>query len=452
MASEWEQIIDLIINGENVEASVTNRPTSALARRTQYLFDRLQALASGEALFAHNVPIEEDALIGDTVYYDDVSMSYKRALAAVELDTAFGWYTPTKSSYALGLVYSKSDVNIGSVCTAGMLRNFDLSNSIVEGDETTAGAYYLSMVVPGKITTQKPPVGIYILYNRGDGTCHITPLPKDMLEDHIHHKHELVAAPAGEANCITYGDGDVHQVIDPDSNLPGWLPADDPAFNGLAPAGAKFGYNMAQQESLLRVWPPQPLDSGYIEVNRGDGYLGLDITGVCPDVIIDAQGIWWMKNCYGSAPWAPEYDCNSSSSGSSESSGSCDPECQTPLEFLPGGLDPTKQSLAFWFTKMVYKTDASVVTSLQPEADTSPITITDCDGEVANTGRLFAGLDMSKMETVEPALTEGRERRRNRTKIKGKVKIEGNINGGDCISASPFLLNWPHSLPYSLFY
>ena len=402
MAVTWEQIINLILNGEDVDAAVTNRPTSQLSARTQYLYDRLVATAIGEALYIHDVPVEDDAVVGDTMYYDDTASEYKRAIAAVELDTEFGWYAPTKSSYAIGILVSKSAVGLGSICTAGALRNFDLSNAVEPGTPTTAGALYLSMTVPGKVTLQKPPVGIYIAYNRGDSVVHVMPTPKDMLEDHIHHRHELVAAPAGDANCITYGSGEVHEVIDPDPAQQGWLPASHPVFNGLAPEGAHFGYNIAQQEDLLKVWPPQPLDSGYIEVNRGNGYVGLRLRGTCPDVIINAQGIWWMNNCYGSAPWAPDYECNSSSSGSSESSESCDIDCQTPLEYLPGNLDPDRMYLALWFTKMVFKTDASVVTSLQPDGDNSPITINDCDGEAATTGQLFAGLDLSKLAIAEP--------------------------------------------------
>jgi len=246
MAVTWEQIINLILNGEDVDAAVTNRPTSQLSARTQYLYDRLVATAIGEALYIHDVPVEDDAVVGDTMYYDDTASEYKRALAAVALDTAFGWYAPTKSSYAIGILVSKSAVGLGSICTAGALRNFDLSNAVEPGTPTTAGALYLSMTVPGKVTLQKPPVGIYIAYNRGDSVVHVMPTPKDMLEDHIHHRHELVAAPAGDANCITYGSGEVHEVIDPDPDQPGWLPADHSVFNGLAPEGAHFGYNIAQ--------------------------------------------------------------------------------------------------------------------------------------------------------------------------------------------------------------
>lgn len=404
MAVTWAQIVNLIINGEAVNGQVTNRPLQQLSARTQYLYERLAASALGEALYVNDVPVEDDALPGDAMYYDESELKYKRALAVVEFDTSFGWYAPAKSCYVIGLLVNKSDTGLGDICSMGMLRGFaELADAIETGSVTTAGALYLSMTTPGAMTFMKPPVGIYVGYNRGDDTVHIMPTPKDMLEDHIHHKHVLVAAPAGTPNCVSYGSGDVHEVVDPDSDLPGWLPADDPIFNGLAPEGAHFGYNLSQHDELQRVWPPQPLDSGYVEVNRGNGFVGLKLVGTCPDVIINAQGIWWMQNCYGSAPWAPDYPCDSSSSGSSESAASCDADCQTPLEYQPGALDPTRMDINLWFTKMVFKTDASVVTSLQPEGENSPIVLTDCDGVVANTGQLFAGLDLSKLEIVEPA-------------------------------------------------
>jgi len=405
MALTWEQIIKLIVDGEAVNARVTNRPTQQLTSRTQYLYDRLVASALGEALYVNDVPVEDDAVPGDAMYFDDEELKYKRALAAVEFDTTFGWYAPAKSCYVIGVLVSKSNTGLGDICSMGMLRNFTALADVIEpGSSATAGALYLSMTTPGMMTYMKPPVGIYVGYNRGDDTIHVMPTPKDMLEDHIHHRHQLVAAPAGTPNCVSYGSGEVHEVVDPDSSLPGWLPADDPIFNGLAPEGAHFGYNLALHEDLLRVWPPQPLDSGYIEVNRGNGYVGLKINGeTCPDVIINSQGIWWMNNCYGTAPWAPDYPCDSSSSGSSESPTACDGECQTPVEYLPGNLDPERLEIALWFTKMVFKTDASVVTSLQPDGPNSPVVFTDCDGEPATTGRLFAGLDLSKLEVFEPA-------------------------------------------------
>ncbi|HSN72801.1 MAG TPA: hypothetical protein VLT59_14895, partial [Steroidobacteraceae bacterium] len=288
----------------------------------------------------------------------------------------------------------------GSLVSIGMIRDFDLSNSI--SDPTVSGPYYLSMTEPGKLVSPRPAVGVYVLFNRGDDTAHVDPVQKDVLENHIHYKFYLTAEPAGVPNCIEYGDGQHHCIFDADSNLPGWLPADDASFNGTAPEGAKFGYNLSQHPELLRVWPPLPPDTAYVEVNS----LSVEVNnGTCPRVIIDSNGIWWMQDCYGAAPWPPELlDCSSSSCGpSSSSSGEC--ECTTPIEYLPGhGVDRMDQmTIVLWFAKMVIKTDEAVVTSLSPCSDNSPISVLNCEGNPQSTGQLCLAVDFSRLLRVETA-------------------------------------------------
>jgi hypothetical protein len=399
MATPWQTLLNFIINGEAVSASVTNRPTRQLAERTQYLYERLQLLAAGEALFIHDVTVESGALPGHAMYFDSVSGTYKRALAAVELDAVNGLYTVAQSSFAVGLLYSKTNTTTGSIISFGMLRDFDLSNSIA--DPTVAGPQFLSMTEPGKLVSPRPAVGVYILYNRGDDTAHISPVQKDTLENHIHYKFDLVAAPAGVPNCIEYDDGQRHCIFDADSDLPGWLPADDPSFNGTAPEGAKFGYNLAQHPELLKVWPPQPPDTSYIEVNSHSVEIN---SGTCPMVVVDSNGIWWMQDCYGAAPWSPLYEPCSSSSCAEGSSSSGECECLTPLEYLPGHdyERSAQMTIVMWFAKMVVKTEESVVTSLTPCSDNSPIEFLDCEGAAASTGRLCAQVDFSRLEEEYP--------------------------------------------------
>jgi hypothetical protein len=344
--------------------------------------------------------VEADALEGQPMYFDAATGTYKRALAAVELDAVNGWYTVAQSSFVVGLLYSKSNTTTGSIISFGMARDFDLSNAV--DDSTVSGPYYLSMTEAGKLVSARPSVGVYTLYNRGDDTVHVSPVQKDTLENHIHYKFDLVAAPAGDPNCIEYDDGQVHCIFDADSDLPGWLPADDPIFNGTAPEGAKFGYNLSQHPELLKVWPPQPPDTSYIEVNSHSVEVN---SGTCPMVIVDCNGIWWMQDCYGAAPWSPLYDpCVSSSCGpeGSSSSGQC--ECLTPLEYLPGhSYERGEQmTLVMWFAKMVAKTNESVVTSLSPCSDESPIEFLNCEGVAASTGRLCAQVDFSKLAEVFP--------------------------------------------------
>lgn len=402
----WESLIRFISDGEAVKASVANRAPTSLATRTQYLYERLQSLSAGEALFLHYQKMESSAAPGDLVYFDETYNGYKKALAAVEYNETAGWFMLADTAFVVGMVYQKTGTEVGHILTAGTLRDFDLSNAIVNGSATTPGPYFLSMQTPGKLTLQKPPIGIYMLYNRGDGTFHFMPTPRDLLEDHVHYRFELYAKPAGQANCITRGDGQVHQVVDPDTNDTGWLPAEHPVFAGAAPDGAKFGYNLSKHEALQRVWPPVPSSSYYMEQN---GY-GLMIAGSPrPTVIADTAGLWWMEDCYGMAPWAPSYPgCESSSSSQSfepESSSSGEPffTCHTPLEY--SGLDDDRldeKTLVLWFSKMVYKTDPNVVTELSPCSEDSPILVLDCDGEPAIGGKLCLSLDLSRLDVIEP--------------------------------------------------
>jgi hypothetical protein len=352
------------------------------------------------------VKIESDAVPGDLVYFDSTYNGYKRALAAVEFNQSAGWYMLADTAFVVGMVYSKTATETGHILTAGTLRDFDLTNAIVNGSVSTPGPYFLSMQSAGKLTLQKPAISIYMLYNRGDGTFHFMPTPRDLLEDHVHYKFELYAKPAGQANCITRGDGQVHQVVDPDPDETGWLPADHPIFQGAAPDGAKFGYNLAKHPALQRVWPPNPSGSVYIEENG----RGVPINNTeRPTAVVDCTGLWWMEDCYGAAPWAPSYPgCESSSSSQSfepESSSSGEPsyQCHTPLEYL--GLDDTwldEKRLILWYSKMVYKTDPNVVNELYPLSTTTPIRYYDCDGEEATSGKLFTSLDLSLLGVEEP--------------------------------------------------
>lgn len=402
MSTLWDLIVELINDGEAVRSRTPNRPLGQLARRTQHLFDRFNTAAVGEALFLYDVNIEDDALEGDIVYFDEGANEYKRALAAVEFNETGGFFTIAESSFAVGMVFQKTDTDRGHILTMGALRDFDLANTIINGDKTEAGAYYLSTQVPGKITIQKPPVSVYIMFNRGDDTFHFNPTPRDLLESHIHYRFDLVAEPAGDATCVDISNSDVrHDIVNQDSSQPGWLPADDPIFNGAAPAGAKFGYNLSQHLELRRVFPPIPTESVYLEVN-GDGIpLNDSINAVA---IVDQNGIWWLDDCPGRAPWPLGLDCVEGSSSSSSSSGSSAPcDCLAPfIQYLPGHGDCNldEMDLRLWFTKMVFKTDASVVTSLEPCDENQPIVVLNCDGEPGKTGKLCLAFDFDKLQEV----------------------------------------------------
>jgi hypothetical protein len=450
----FPSLVDLIKDLEEVAAKTPNRPLAQLAQRTDHLKAILDILRAGEALFALSVPLDAATVVGDAVYFDETSGTYKKALGAVETDPTTGSLILAESSFAIGLIASKATDTLGTLVTGGLCRDFSLENTI-SGDHTIPGPYYLSTSEPGKLTLQKPPINIFVLFNKDGDNFHLMPLIRDFVESHIHFRVELFAQPAGDHDCVAFGAGEFHQIVNPDSSKPGWLPANDPVFAGAAPVGAKFGYNLSQHEELRRIFPPIPIDSTHLERN-GKGLP--DQSSPRPTYTIDTNGIWWFEDCYGAAPWAPEFPgCITSSpspspspspSSSSLSSSSSPPvsptpavpvfDCQTPLEYLPGHGDQRldEMTLIFYFTKMVFKTSESVVTSLAPEAG-SPITVKDCDGNVATTGDLKLGLNLNLQAVTEEEAQETLSSVSGTTFKKSKVVSTIQAGTNVTISAIP---------------
>ena len=392
----WEPVLNPIANGENVDANVTNREPGQLAQRTQYLKDVLDSIAAGEALYARDVALETATKVGHAVYWDAATLEYKRALAAVTFSQVAGGFVVSDSSYIAGIVVNKATADRGDILLSGRIRDFDFTNAIGSSGATPAeaGPYFLSANEPGEYTKQQPPCGIYVGFLQGDSDAIITPTPRDVLEQHVHYAFDLVASPAGTVECPLRGTP--YAFIDVDPNLPGWLPANDPSFLGLAPPGAEFGYNLAQHPELARLWPPLPVVNAYLE---------MDGIGVSPhQFLIDNTTIWWFTNCYGKAPWPTEpRPCDLSSSSlsslpSSSSSSSSGFECDSGPTLESAGYvynNPFKRRLKLYFTKMVFKTNNTVVTSLKALPG-SPIIVTSCDGKTpASTGDLCLDVDLA---------------------------------------------------------
>lgn len=400
MVTPWSQQTSPIQNGEEVRAAIANRMPNQLAQRSQHNKDRLDALEDSEALYLRNQALDSAVAVGNLVYFDKTTLSYKQALAAVEFDTVLGGYLIKDSSFVTAMVISKSSATRGDVIQFGFLRDFDFTNTIGASGSSLddSGPYWLSASEPGMATKQQPPVGIYVMFLRGDGSAHIQPSPREMLDEHIHYAFDLYAQPAGLVECPQQYTRYV--FVSSDSDQPGWLPADDPVFNGMAPSGAVFGYNLPQHPELERLWPPLPIETAYMEAD------GVGVPAARYQ--IDQHGLWWFDDCYNRAPWpteprpCDEESSSSSSSSSSPGGGSEFPgsshECESGPTLEQMGFvrnDPFSKAMRLYFAKMVLKTDTSVVTRLAP-ATGSPITIVSCDGVTpADTGSLLIGIDLS---------------------------------------------------------
>lgn len=392
--SNFSSRVPHVTPGSPLTASNTSQATRALEQRTNYLKTLLENNEAGQLLSQTNQPLDPEVEVGDAVFWDAAEKRFSRALAAVGVDDTTGTLQPLASADCLGICIAKTGPVAGTIGNLGTVYlPPDVVASMLDGSPGT-GRYYLSASSPGKLVQQRPPVTVAVAHVLGpadgceDGSwVYINPQMRDFLEDHIHYQIELVSDVAGVH--VPPSVGELHEIASPDAELPGWLPADHESFAGNAPAGAKFGYNMAAHPALSQLWPPIPLSAAILEIKQHnmtapDEYIA-GLQRVPSEYYqLDATGIWWMTDCFNQVPWDTLLDTNDTNSSS------------LSMEDCPPDL-PTQVILSF--LKMTFATDKSVVTSLQPAAN-QPLAFRNCSGVAATTGDLYASL------TVETSIAD----------------------------------------------
>lgn len=373
----WQNDVYHPEDGQPVDAQTAGRAGRALEQRTAYLKARLEALEAGEAVVLWEETVADDVRVGMPVYFNPDAARFEKALAALDTDPN-GYLAGAASSDVVGVVSYKHNSTLADVVVSGRAV-IDLTEAVA--DKTAGGRYYLSGQEAGKLTLQRPGVTVPVLVATGvDDVVYVNPQLRDLGDSHLHFKFDLHTQPAGE--LAPPAAGERHVIADPDPNDPGWLPAGHEAFDGLAPAGAKFGYNLAQHPELSRLWPPLPTEAAAVVLFRAeDDGAGVELplgrTGL---VVVDENGLWWMSDCYGDVPWATDLNTAPSLSSSLVSSSAGADDCPRR----------TERRLVLYFGKVRYAIDRSVVTSLAAEDPAGPIAFVDCDGNAATTGALKA--------------------------------------------------------------
>ncbi len=379
----FQENLPLPTDGQPVAAGTLVPSLRVLNDNVRFLKAIIDDEARGETVFARDVTVEPDALLWQPVYYNSQTQRFERALANTAVDPTTGALLTTDSSRPWGVIAEKTNATKAKLLLQGYYPA-DLANA-VDGT-VTAGMYYLSGTTPGKLVKQRPPgVSVMVLMTDGNGMIYVNPAFRDSFDDHKHYQFALVCAPAGD---YTPGSPTAN-ITAQDVELEGWLRADHSSFQGKAPQNATFGYNLAAS-ALRHVFPPIPLQSVYLEWNKAlDSTVGgtgvpLGSSGLC---VINGDGIWWLSNCEDDVPWLSDsyYVAGERQDPDSEESDSPNvAECPRNL-FM---------EMKLWFTRMTFKTSATVVTSLRAKTDSRlSVTCYPAGGD-GSTGDLELDLDL----------------------------------------------------------
>lgn len=388
MSNNWLYNIRHVNVGEPVQANIVNRPDTALETRTNYLKDRLDAAALGQALFDVDAAVAENVLEGQPVFWNALTQRYEQAVVAVAPDAVTQNIVTQPSSDCVGLVHQKKANNIADIVLHGLVKLPNITNAVT--GPVTPGRYYLSAAQPGKLTKERPAAPVSICYIQGnkdncaaDPWIIVAPQMHDFLADHTHYSFELVARPVGTAT-LNGGRWQMTVASGLDLNTErGWLPASHASFAGKAPPNAAFGYNLKAHTELAQLWPPVPVSAAAILWDKGANLTGAFEIPLGSDglAVLNANGIWWMSNCVNDVPWP------ASAPGSSSSSAGI--ECPRT----------ERMRVIVFFLRMLFANDKSVVTSLYAKPN-SPIRLTNCNNEPATTGDLKIDLDLQLL--IEP--------------------------------------------------
>ena len=356
MLTTWKPNVRGVSDGETVNQVNANKAKVDLTQRTDYLKDRIDAFQGGTALTIFDAVLDSSTAVGTPVYWNSSSAQFDPAQATYTLDPSTGERIFDESAFVHGVVISKSTSTIGNVATFGYVTGVDITGVV---GASPSGIYYLSETVAGTYETTKPDSAIAVIYVIDDDTFRVeSNLGNFVNSVHQHVTYDLQPVAAG--TVTNPSEGGQYTFSSELAGTEGWLPVSNSVFDGLTkPSGAVYGYNKDQNADLAAAWDLLPKDSITLLLNGIAVAQGTDQL-----LVINEDGIWWLSDYYGYAPWKETV---------------ADPSD-------PEDFDYTMQLLT---THVGENTDLLVL-SLVGE---SPITVTDCDDEPASAGPLKVSID-----------------------------------------------------------
>lgn len=269
--------------------------------------EKIAALVSttriGQANFAFDAPVSTNVREGQPVFYNTQTNRFERSQLTF-MTNANGRIFAGPSSEAWGLCTVKCAADRAHILLSGLAK---VSLFESTGLANPAGKFYLSLVAGRLENSPHSSLVVPVLLSTGAGEVLFRPWFADTFPRYTPSLVNLVTSAAGTVVV----NGGTASISNPNPNIAGWLPAAHSSFNGNAPIGARFGYNMSADVQLSGSWPPIAPSMAKIYYESGGSQsqgarimLGND----AQRVIINEHGIWWMINCESQTPWnyAPE--------------------------------------------------------------------------------------------------------------------------------------------------
>ena len=338
---------------EPVSAAVTNRPIQQLDQRSQFLKKSIETLYDKESIIFQDYPVSKECQEGTPVYWNTENLRFEPAFLNIQKECDTGEYRLGPESDCLGLVYSKLTSTSANIIGFGVVDLPQIRSFLPSGD----GRFYLG-VNAGSLTFDVPavekPIGV-ILGTPDPCSDHIlvyvNPEFVGRAFQHVHYSHVL--------------------------NRELW--ADAETFP-KSPTGAAYGYQIDDDPDLKKIFPPVPIESCRCTIDwDGNLPVGGPITETFGGrdipvneenslICIDNNGIWWMSS-----------------------------------EINPAELDSLSNSnspyrgfrVTVHFSRVLYANNKVYVTKLAPGKN-EPFLFTDCDGNEADSGSLFAHFTLGK--------------------------------------------------------
>jgi hypothetical protein len=374
----FSQPVQHLQDGELVNASVVGRPDRQLELALNRVQTVLDSATAGQKLVVRNAVVASDVLAGAAVFYNTQTQRYENALAQTSFDAATGVPVAATTAEVVGIVERKLSSTEADIVVTGVA-DLDL---FVDGEQI-AGPYYLSATTPGQLTTVRSTLSVLVCLSLSPARAFVCPTYRAWAEDHTHYAQPLICAPAGDA--VPPGSGLDHEITGADDEFAGWLPADHPIFDGAAPEGAEFGYNLTMDPETARLWPPFPLEAASLVWDRGGAEFtgGVEIpAGTGGLVQFTSAGIWWMTKVNGFVPWDPEQTFVNGE----------------PTDSEDIGFPPRQMRLTLYCNRVLYEARRTAVTSLTTPPN-SVLTIRRCDGTAGSTGDLEINADLALVQS-----------------------------------------------------